>query len=78
MSLWSQMPYELLERLRCTRLPTKIDDESEIDKLVTLQTAGLIEADLPMSRQGRGHHSYSGGAIVMRVTVRGQAAKAAT
>jgi hypothetical protein len=65
------MPYELLERLRCTQLPTKIDDPDEIDKLVTLRTAGLIDVDFPASQQGGGHRSWCGNAIVMRVTPKG-------
>ena len=66
------MPYELLERLRCTKLPIKIDDQDEIDKLLTLRTEGLIDADIPLSQERRGHHSWCGSAIVMQVTPRGQ------
>jgi len=70
----SVMPWQLLERLRCARLPARTDDDDEIDKLAVLRSAGLIDADLPLMRRGRGHHSYAGNAIVMRVTPQGQVA----
>ncbi|WP_218509133.1 hypothetical protein [Variovorax sp. dw_308] len=68
------MPYVLLERLRCARLPARIVDDSEIGKLEILRTAGLVEADLPPTHQVRGSQSYTGNAIVMRVTPSGHVA----
>jgi len=73
----SVMPYDLLERLRCVRLPARVVDDSEIDKLAALRRAGLVDADLPLTHQVHGVQSYTGNAIVMRVTARGHlAAKA--
>lgn len=68
------MPYELLTRLCSAQLPQKIDDPSEIDKLQTLRTEGLIEVDIPCPQSERGGHCYAGNAIVMRVTSKGRAA----
>lgn len=68
------MPFELLKRLCCAELPLKIEEQSEIDKLMVLMAAKLIEADLPPRRQERGHYCYTGSAIVMRVTPLGHAA----
>lgn len=68
------MSYELLQRLCCEELPEKVDDTAEIDKLVVLKEEGMIDADLPRPQQERGHHCYTGQAIVMRVTARGHSA----
>lgn len=68
------MPYELLKRLCAAQLPEKIGDPSEIDKLKVLRGAGLIEVDIPYAQPERGHQSYCGYAIVMRVTPTGRSA----
>lgn len=65
------MPYALLIRLCCAKLPETIGEQAEIDKLRFLQAQGLIEADIPYALPERGHHCYSGNATVMCVTRRG-------
>ena len=66
------MSNELLKRLCCAQLPTKIEMALDIDQLVILKNAGLIEADIPQKQQEIGCEHYVGQAIVMRVTARGQ------
>ncbi|MDH6170853.1 hypothetical protein M2282_006033 [Variovorax boronicumulans] len=68
------MPMTLLNRLCCTQLPLKIDDQDDIEKCNVLRTAQLIEADLPPVLHERGRTVYSGQATVMCVTAKGQAA----
>lgn len=68
------MPYKLLERLCVAQTPLTIDDQADIDKLVVLKAAQLIEADLPPVQFGRGHYCYAAHAVVMRVTPKGWAA----
>ncbi|MDO9406252.1 MAG: hypothetical protein Q7T87_19665 [Polaromonas sp.] len=67
---------QLLIRLCCAQLPLKLDDQEEIQKCDVLRSAGLIEAELPPVAHERGRTVYSGQAIVMRVTPRGQSASA--
>jgi hypothetical protein len=67
------MPYDLLERLCCEKLPARIVGDGEIGKLAVLRTAGLVDADVPPTHQVRGAQTYTGNAIVMRVTASGQA-----
>ncbi len=68
------MPYELLERLCVARTPLTIDNQADIDKLIVLKAAQMIEADLPPVQFGRGHYCYAAQAVVMRVTPQGHAA----
>ncbi len=68
------MPYQLLNRLCSAKLPETIGAQAEIDKLRFLQAHGLIEADIPHALPERGHHCYSGNAIVMCVTGQGHLA----
>jgi len=68
------MPFELLKRLSCEKLPVNVEAQEDIDKLLILHAAGLIEADIPESKEQRGYHTYAGQTIVMKVTQRGQAA----
>ncbi|RZL65770.1 MAG: hypothetical protein EOP81_02820 [Variovorax sp.] len=55
------------------RLPEVIEAQSEIDKVLLLRAAGLVEADIPPIATVGGRHLYTGHAVVMAVTRRGQA-----
>ena len=66
------MPLALLQRLSCIQLPTQIEAQGDIDKMLLLRAAGLIEADLPPAAEVQGRHLYAGQAIVMALTRRGQ------
>lgn len=55
------------------RLPEVIEAQSEIDKVLLLRAAGLVEADIPPIAMVGGLHLYTGHAVVMAVTRRGQA-----
>lgn len=68
------MPMKLLERLCCVQLPIHIDVAADIEKCEILRNAAWIEADLPPVLHGRGTSTFSGEAIVMRVTKAGVAA----
>ena len=68
------MPMKLLERLCCVQLPIHIDFAADIEKCEVLRNAAWIEADLPPVLHGRGTSTFSGEAIVMRVTKAGVAA----
>jgi hypothetical protein len=68
------MCFELLKRLSCLQLPMNIDDPIEIEQLAELKNEGMIEADIPQTRQEINCQPYAGHAIVMRVTARGHQA----
>lgn len=68
------MPMELLSRLCKASMPCRISDEDDIEKLVVLRAARLLEADIPSMVEDGGLRWYSGPALVHRVSEEGVSA----
>ena len=68
------MPYELLERLSHAELPLLVYGTYDIDKVLILAAAKLVEAEIPASVLVRGVPHYTGPAKILKVTPAGLAA----
>ncbi|WP_077001443.1 hypothetical protein [Variovorax sp. KK3] len=68
------MPMELLSRLCNADMPCELQDEDDVEKLVVLRAAKLVEADIPPMLEEGGRRWFAGPAIVHRVCADGYAA----
>lgn len=68
------MPMELLARLCKAAMPCQVVDEDEIEKLVILRDARLVEAEIPPMQEEFGLRTFSAPARVHRVCEDGFAA----
>ena len=65
------MPMELLARLCEAAMPCQLVDADDIEKLVVLRAAGLVEADIPPMLEEGGRRWFGGSARVHRVRAAG-------
>lgn len=68
------MPYELLEHLSHAELPFLVHGTYDIDKVLILDAAGLVEAEIPPSMLVKGVPHYTGSAKILKLTPAGLAA----
>ena len=67
-------PYELLERLCVAHTHLTFDAQQDIERLVVLKAAEMIEADIPPVFHDGRCYRYVAHAVVMRVTALGHTA----
>lgn len=65
------MPYILLETLAHSTLPAQVHAEKDIQKLLALQAAGLVDVEIPKVKRSFGHQEFEGPATVNAVTPSG-------
>jgi hypothetical protein len=67
------MPYQMLKYLVTVQGPTAVTEPDEIERVILLCSAELVEADIPPTIQSEdGHVRYAGAAVIHRVTATGR------
>jgi hypothetical protein len=67
------MPYQMLKFLATTSGPTVFEDPDDIERVLILRSAELVEADVPPTiGDENGCTRYAGAAVIHRVTAVGR------
>ena len=67
------MPYRMLKYLATATGPTILTEPDDIERVVLLRSAELVEADIPPTiNSDDGHIRYAGAAVIHRVTAVGR------
>ena len=62
------MPYILLKKLAHATLPAELHAPEDIQKLLALKAAGLVDAEIPKVKRSFGLQEFDGPAMVNAVT----------
>ena len=68
------MPYILLEKLSHSPMPAEVHVPEDIQKLLALKAAGLVDAEIPKIKRSFGLQEFDGPATVNAVTPSGMTA----
>jgi hypothetical protein len=67
------MPYQMLKYLTTVSGPTVLTEPDDIERVLLLRAAQLVEADIPpFVYLEDGHTRYAGAAVIHRVTAVGR------
>jgi hypothetical protein len=67
------MPYQMLKYLTTVLGPTVLTEPDDIERVLLLRSAELVEADIPPTLHLEdGHTRYAGAAVIHRVTAAGR------
>jgi hypothetical protein len=67
------VPYQLLRYLVTVEGPIALIEADDIERIILLRSAGLVEAEIPPTIQSEdGRIRYAGAALIHRVTAAGR------